>query len=144
MSAGGTIGIAKGSATVLGHLNFTRDVKKPVVHRLLDTADTGSILLIEDLPPKQHLQYAQTQGIPFHNQLNQAVYEVPIKSIKNGLKKAIRLGGFFGKHSSRQVKEGWRVYELKAGFDFSISGKLALVGIVGLATTEISFYNQNF
>jgi hypothetical protein len=156
----GDVGFAKGSGSVLGHIYFSRDVKKPSVSSSSLPESTMPSLqeypLLEMSPSESHIEYAKATGLKFElsesgNRRHPvaATFRVPRAALKKGLKKAMRIGLFFAKQaelsSSQQMHPSkWKIYELRTDFDMSIGGDLGLVSANGLFSTEICFYNQNF
>ncbi len=149
------IGVVKGTAGLIGHVYFSRDVAKPKVNpKPLYSAPLTSVTeipVIEGYESPKTVEYALANGIKFDREtqrnggaLDQIVYKVNRKKIREGLRKAGKIASFFGKHASEANRGKWKVYELRTGFDLSVSGKVGMVELGGQATTQINFYNQNF
>jgi len=164
VTAGGNIGLAAGSTQVLGHLYFSRDAKKPVVYPIPDLPKikkrTRPILIIEDHPAPSHLAFARRMGLAHHapsqnwgtrrnpgtqgHSGEQVVYEVGPEKMAEGLRKALKMGSFFAKQGATANQGQWKVYMMNVYFDLSITGNFVVAAAGGLASTGISFYNQNF
>jgi hypothetical protein len=110
----GSIGIAKEQGTILGQLYFSADVKKPTVH------PSPSPLAKED-------------GSEF----------------KKGLDRAFKIAAVFARGARKaearsKPSRHWKVYEMRAAFDISLTEKLGLAEVGGVGTAEVNFYNENF
>lgn len=117
-------GVVTDNRSLVAHLYFTRNVAKPVVNPRLTQDSGGSELALIH------------QG--------EEVTAITHKRFRKGLRRAMKMGGFFARHANRHPHAHWKVYELKTGFDLSLTGKTSLAGINGIGATEISFYNQRF
>jgi len=154
ISAKGNVGIAKGSAGIVGQIYFTRNVERPKVRpqSIDDDELDHPILMIERRPMMQHVLFAQQNQIPVklnsaseNNPIKEAVYQVDRKAFRKGLKKAANIGQFFAERASKNSQSsGWKIYELRTSFDASISGELDLVTLAGAVTAQIAFFNENF
>jgi len=158
VSVKGNIGVVKGSAGVVGQIYFTRHIEKPKVYPLpektmnLAMSEESPILIIERNPSQEHLKYATQNKLMLENNtsdenengLEEAVYRLERKKFRKGLQKAAKIGAYFAKRASLAKVKSWKIYELRTGFDASISGGLDLVTIVGSATAQISMFNENF
>jgi hypothetical protein len=117
-------GVVTDTNSMIGHLYFTRNVPKPVVNPK-PPRDGAS----EDLA----LISAGDQVTPLTH-----------KRFRKGLNRAFKMGAFFARYAARHPNARWKVYELRTGFDLSLTGRTGLAGINGLGATEINFYNQRF
>jgi hypothetical protein len=158
MSAKGDIGITKSSASLIGQVYFSRDVAKPKVNPKFALAafnyvgtgsEPGTINLIESTTaPKSelHQRFARANGFGMMVETtgNQVVYKVDRSRMRKGLQRAAQMGQFFGKHSATSSKGKWKVFEMRTAVDLSLTGKVGLTEVAGLATAEINFYNQSF
>jgi hypothetical protein len=123
ISAKGNVGVAKAAGTLTGHLYFSRDVTKPVVHP--KPSEGGATMnLISDAGP-------------------QNVIPIDRQAFRRGLRKALRIGRFFARHADK-ARGKWKIHELRTAFDLSFGGKTGVVTVGGVAATEISFYNLKF
>ncbi len=120
ITAKGNVGVAKAVGTLTGHLYFARDVSKPVVHP--KPTEGGEMLLVTN-----------------ENDFG----KIDRRAFRKGLRKALRIGRFFARHAD-QARGKWKIHELRTGFDLSLGGKTGIVTVGGVASTEISFYNENF
>jgi hypothetical protein len=118
-STEGNIGIAKSKASVTGHIYFATDVKKPVVN---PPNKPGTVVVLTS---------------------EKSVLKLDRGKFRKGLRKAMKISHFFARGAA-QGKGKWKVYELKTGFDLSVSGSVGLVTVGGTGTTEIAFYNRRF
>jgi hypothetical protein len=111
----GSIGIAKAQGTVIGQIYFSRGVKKPEVH------------------PSPLASVAKGETSVF----------------RKGLERAFKMAGIFARGARRSsastnASRHWKLYEMRASFDVSLTGTLGLAEVGGVGTSEISFYNQEF
>lgn len=145
VSAKGDIGVVKSTASLMGQVYFSRDVAKPKVHNLSAEVLPDTINVIEDASAaaETHARYASENAIATERVGNQIVYKVDRKKIRKGLARAAKMGILFGKHAG-SAKGHWKVFELRTALDLSITGKVGLTELSGLATSEINFYNQSF
>lgn len=145
-SASGNIGVAKSSATAIASVAFSRDVRDPAqpVARLV--SDSDPLLLIEQNPSESHLLYATNNLIPFSLEGNRsrAVYSIDRGNFRKGLRKAVKMANFFVAAGSKVGSRKWNLYQIKTGFEFSITGDIGLVKYSGVTTAEMAFYNMNF
>jgi hypothetical protein len=152
VTAKGDVGVAKGSTTVIGHLQFARDVKKPVVYPRFaaEASDESPLLVIESRPEAGHLDFARKAGVEVRTLAalgaspEQAIYRVDRSRFRRGLEKAMRMGAFFAKPAQASSKRKWKVHTLKAGLDISVVGDLGFAALGGVAATDFGFYNQRF
>jgi hypothetical protein len=145
-SAGAKLGIVKGSASLLAIVYFGRDVAKPKISPkdALRLAAPATIPLIVDQPSDSGLRFAAARGIGFERSGRDAVFAVDREQFRKGLRKAAKLGRFFAKRAKKAKGGSWRIYEMRTGFDMSVTGTVGLVDLGGLATSEINFYNMGF
>lgn len=120
-------GVVTSTQSLIGHLYFTRNVPKPVVNPKPPRDDEGG-----------------SEDLALIGAGGEEVTPLTHKRFRKGLRRAMKLGGFFARYASRHPDARWKVYELKTGFDLSLAGKTGLAGINGIGATEISFYNQKF
>jgi hypothetical protein len=155
MTARGNIGLVRGGAGIVGQLFFSRNVKRPTVRpQSFDDEESSDhrMLIIERKPIMRHLLFARQNHIPVQiNSLNEkspleeAVYQIDRKVFRKGLKKAAKISQFFAERAATtNQSSGWKVYELRTGFDLSISGMLDLVTLAGAVSAEIFSFNENF
>ena len=123
----GKIGIAQGSATLTGHLNFSSDTKKPIVYPRKDADSSAPVLLLGN----------------GNGSDSEPVYSVNAGQVRKGLVKAMNIGKFFARTGPKR-DAGWKIYLMKAGFDMSLSGDSFLSGLTATGTSELTFYNQKF
>lgn len=151
ISAKGTIGVVKGSAGVVGQIYFTRDVKRPTKNlpqpKFADSNEP--VIIIERNPPANHILFAEARGSHFElnettDHIKEAVYKVNRKNFRKGLKKAAKISKFFIDRAAKQKGPGWKIFELRTGFDASISGELDMAVIQGAVTAQVNFFNQKF
>lgn len=156
-TASGNIGIVKSSASVLGQIYFSRDVKKPLPRPVKEIGQAiasdlpDSILLIETKPTTEHLKFAGESLSSYESitddqgdQLDQVAYKIDRAKFREGLRKALVMSGSFTQRASTRSVRRWKPWELRTSFDMSITGSLAFATIGGLGTAEIQFYNQSF
>ncbi|MGZ3742984.1 MAG: hypothetical protein ACXWRA_03905 [Pseudobdellovibrionaceae bacterium] len=150
-TAGGNIGVIKGSAGAWAHLNFSRDVSAPIVNppKVLVqnlAEDNTPLYVIEANAPQAHIEYAKLNQIPFEMTANkgEVSYQVDRKAFREGLTKAAHIGIFFADKGVKVVSESWKLWQLRTGFDMSLTGKVALVTFGGTVSSDITFYNKNF
>ncbi|MBI3543661.1 MAG: hypothetical protein HY075_10355 [Deltaproteobacteria bacterium] len=141
-SAKGDVGIVKATASMMGQIYFARDVKKPLVNP--PRPASGYVNLIEDCVSQRHLQFASDNGIAADSSFDQVVYKIDRARFRNGVAKALGMGGFFARRASNATSKHWKIFEMRPAFDLSLTGSLGVVTVGGLASVEICFYNQNF
>jgi len=157
LTAGGNIGLARGAGSVVGHLNFSKDIQRPMIHRpYLITAAApvnapSSVRMVEQNPTESHLDFADVSHIP--NRVvflrsgrpeKQAIYQIQSERFQKGLVKAFKIASSFAKPASKLTSSKWKVYEMRTGFELSIAGDVGLVNLNGVAVVEASLYNERF
>ncbi len=154
MSANGTIGVAKGNVGVFGHMNFINNTPVPKVFPVapkvanleVEEQDLPPLIVIEKYPSEQHLQFSDLNLIAYSlsKDKKEAHFKVDRKAFRKGLMRAVQMGQFFAKVGQSKDPRKWKVFQLKTGFDLSLSGILDLVTIGGTAGAEMAFFNMNF
>jgi hypothetical protein len=155
ITAKGNLGAVKGSASVFGHLLFSNPVKAPKTYppapkaKLLameeEVDQLAPLYIIEGNAPESHIQYANTNMIPYKIEDNKDGYfKVDRKAFRKGLMKAVKIGQWFAKKGEKAESRKWKLYQLKSSFELSISGNIELVSIGGSVGAEMSFYNMKF
>jgi hypothetical protein len=149
LNAGKDFGFGKGSATIIGHINFSRDVKKPVVYPAHPAPTTGSYWMIERASSPQlaqHLAFASAASIPSQSSSSEVTFLVDRARFRKGLSRAMKMGGFFAERAAKANSNSaqWKIFEMKVGFDLSVTGGSVLNKNKLQATTEMAFYNQKF
>ncbi|MEO5968622.1 MAG: hypothetical protein ABIQ95_01740 [Bdellovibrionia bacterium] len=157
----GTIGLAKGSAIVIGNIFFSRDISKPVAHPQIRAPMIGSedqsMLIIESFEnatenaTRSHLHFAKQIGLPYSistpsraNTYKQVAYQVGLNKVMKGVKKTLKIGRFFAKQGAKANSGKWKIHNLFVDFDLSITGNFAVVSAGGVASAQVNFYNKNF
>lgn len=126
VSEKGDFAIGKATVSLLGHINLSRVPKK-------------NLLLQTNLLPPQPVRILDEPG-------KDAGLVEPEK-FQAGLKKALNIGHSFAaiaKKRSEKADAKWNIYEMKVGFDSTLSWKVGLVETGRLATAEINYLNLNF
>jgi hypothetical protein len=155
VSVKGNIGVVKGAAGVVGQIYFTREVTRPKVRPpAVKTASLSveePLYIIDRNPNQETLDFAvrnnsflELNAAKDENGFEEALYKLDRKVFRKGILKAAKIGKFFAKRASKVKAKNWKVYELRTGFDASISAGLDLVTLAGTATAQISLFNQNF
>lgn len=121
----GSIGIAEGSVSLIGNLNFSADVKKPVVY------------------PSRNLSAKEVQAITFIPKGTFDGYPIDPEQLRKGLTKAINIGNFFARGTDTGGDK-WKIYIMKAQFDMTLAGDSFLAGLIANGTSDLTFYNQKF
>ncbi|MEO5968369.1 MAG: hypothetical protein ABIQ95_00455, partial [Bdellovibrionia bacterium] len=153
--AGGRIGMVRGTTSGIGHLYFMREVSKPIVRPRGSNIENSNpdqpILIIEEEPAQSHLDFAQQMNLPFttstitlNNSARQVAYQVGRDKILKGVKKAMKIGGFFAKQGAKANHGKWKIHTFYVAFDLSVGGNFGVVTAGGLAATQVYFYNKNF
>lgn len=152
MSVGGKIGISKTQASALGHVTFSRDMSapKPAPAELLGP-ETSDLLLVDQDPRQETIDFAVKQGISlagvFRDDSGKAVealYRIDRNKFRGGLAKAFRIGRFFARQSGSGDSKSWQLFQVKTGFDLSITGALGVLKLGSLGAAEITFMNTKF
>jgi hypothetical protein len=148
MSMSGDLGFASGSGSLIGHINFSRDTKKPVVYPVQPT-HPGAYLLIEKATAaqlSQHLAFAHSHGIPVKTAPSDLAFMIDRARFRKGLSHAMKMGSFFAEHAGKANSSSpqWKIFDLRLGLDLSLTGGLTLGTNKLQATTEMGFYNQSF
>lgn len=145
-SASGDVGVAKSSASSVISLSFSQDVRDPAKAAVRFVSHSSPLLLIEEKPSESHLQFAANNFIPVTLEANRAhaVYSVDRENFRKGLRKAVKMSNFFISAGKKARSEKWRLYQMKTGLEFSITGSVGLAKYSGVSTAEIAFYNMNF
>lgn len=147
-TASGNVGIAKSSASAIASVSFATDVKAPVVRsKPMDaSAAISPLLLVENKPSDRHIQFATNNAIPFSLEKNnaRAVFTIDNGKFKNGLKKAVKMASLFVKAGKSASSAKWKLYQIKTGFDLSITGDVGLAKYGGVTSAELAFYNIEF
>ncbi|MBI3556953.1 MAG: hypothetical protein HY074_11875 [Deltaproteobacteria bacterium] len=141
-TATGTIGIVKGTGSVLGQIYFAQNVKKPVVHPRESVDDYVNVIEAEH--SKAHMNFAEANGIAFDSSADEVVYKVERAKFRKGIERALKMGSFFAARASQKPGRRWKVFEMRPAFDLSLTGALGLVTVGGLASVELDYYNENF
>lgn len=155
VTVAGTIGVAKGSAQVLGCIYFSKAVPKPTVYpsNALEIAQGNppvqpakdEILLLDGDVPASHLAYAKASNTRYRmDSPVDAVFPIALQRVRQGLKDALKMGHLMGVQGKRSAPGKWNLYEIRPEFDLSIGGSLKLVTVTGVALIEIDIYNENF
>jgi hypothetical protein len=149
LNAGKDFGFGKGSATIIGHINFSRDMKKPVVYPTHPAPATGSYLMIEKTNSPQlaqHLAFASMASIPSQSSPSDVTFSVDRARFRKGLSRAMKMGNFFAERTAKTNSSSaqWKIFEMKVGFDLSVTGGSVLNKNKLQATSEMAFYNQKF
>ncbi|MGZ3769445.1 MAG: hypothetical protein ACXVCP_13050 [Bdellovibrio sp.] len=144
-TAAGNVGIAKSSASALAGIVLNADVNDPA-RSFVSSKHDGDILLIEKNPSEEHLQFASNNLVPVSVESNKAkaVYKLNRENLKKGLRKAVKMGNFFISAGQKANSKKWKLYQMKLGVEFSITGSVALVKYSGTSTAEFGFYNMKF
>jgi hypothetical protein len=149
----GTVGIAKVTTSALGYVYFSRDVAKPVVNPApsarplpVELAESSAELEVIDAAEPQLARLSLREARKDTPPPGEMTFKIKREDFRKGLKKALKMGHFFGRSAEKAPKANgsWKVYELRAAFDLSLSGKTALANVQGLGSTEINFYNEGF
>lgn len=154
-TAGGNIGIIKGSAGAWAHLNFSRDVAPPKVNspkmkifasNFQTKIDPSPLYVIEANPPQTHMEFAKLNQIPYETSSNKqnVTYHVDREAFRNGLTQAANIGMFFADNGIKVVSSQWKLWQLRTAFEMSLTGNLALITLGGTISSDITFYNKNF
>ena len=157
MTAHGDFGAVRGMAGVMGHLFFMRDNTRPPIYpttpkilskKLPEMDPTKDFVMIERNPSWKHLAYAKLTGIKhevqIENGVKTAVYRTPRERFRKGLRKVAKIGKFFSKIGAKPHQEGWKVYELRMGFELSIGAEFGIAGVAVTPTVEALYWNKNF
>jgi hypothetical protein len=148
VTVGGNIGIAKGSAQVIGQLYFNRAVRKPPINPAFAAALAAApqeLSIVEGNAPARHIEFAKAAHLDVQTtSAKEAIYIVPVQKIQDGLKKAFKISHFFTKQAKVSKPGKWNVFELKTGFDFTLAGSVGLATVTGTVTTEVFSYNEAF
>ncbi len=131
-----SIGAAKSVYSTYGHIYFSRsDRTNGFGHGVKELPASGdeSTFSILDAP----------NGDSFHV-TSQNEYKVKRENFRKGLIRAIRLGALISKSAEKTSKRKWKIKEIKAGFDLTLTGSSKEARLAGIGTSEISFANQKF
>lgn len=145
-SASGNVGIAKSSAAAVASIAFSADASDPAKAVVKLASDTNPVLLIEKNPSEKHLQFAANNLIPYSLEANKtrAVYSLDRNNFRKGLRKAVKMANFFVTAGNNAGSKKWKLYQMKTGFEFSLTGTVGLVKYSGSSSAEMAFYNMNF
>lgn len=149
ISAKGDVGVVKGAATLLGHVNFSRAPgKKPVV---TGKAVADLIRVIEGSPAPSHLKHASQLGVAYEtlgvgalDSPAEVVYRLSRERFRDGLLQAKKIATFFAETGKVAESIHWKLHQMKVGLDLSVGGDVGMVGLSGLASTEVTMTNKNF
>lgn len=155
ISAKGEFGISKVGSTAIAHLNFTRDISRPIVYPVQTMSVIGDeeLPLLESKPKEDSLIFARQLGVrtevlspsTLSWGVPQVLYRVPRARFRKGLSRALAMGRHLAQATQvLSSRSTWKIYELKAGVDLSMTGALGLATVGGVAMGEISFWNEEF
>ncbi|HEY8280365.1 MAG TPA: hypothetical protein VIH99_12125 [Bdellovibrionota bacterium] len=142
VSVSGTIGVAKGTASALAYIYFSRVEKKPTASVAVD--DSLPLYMVDADPSEQRLQFAQAHGNLVAGGGKEAIYRLDRAKFRAGMTKAMSMGRFFAQRARKQETAKWKLKTVKGNFDLSITGSVGVVTVGGLASAEIEFENKNF
>lgn len=146
LSIDGDFGVVKGNAQIIGHIYF----KKSQLQNPTPLSENPSPLYLmvgSDAMPS-HTYSNQTLMNQFDingdGLIDESIYKLDRKVFRSGIKKAVKIGQFFGKYAQKVSNEKWKIQKLKTAFDLSVGAGFGLVTISGMVVSEIEFQNKNY
>jgi hypothetical protein len=149
-SVSGAVGLAKGTASAMVHIYFSRVAKKLGLAAQTAAEQDMPLYLVEEDPAEANLAFAKSSDRLLELSAKRggdgrsALYRLDREKFRKGIAKAIWVGKFFGRRAEKHQKSAWKLKQIKSSFDVSISGTVGLATISGMATAEIAFENKNF
>ena len=110
------------------------------------SANDDGVQIFVSTKKKEKIAYALANHLNFRPTMalqsdDGQVYKISHDKLQAGLKRAIAMSGFFTSHASA-LGSSWKIKELEAEFDLSLSGDFGFATIGGGGEVELEFENR--
>lgn len=139
VTAGGEIGVAQTSASVMGSITFEKEGEEEKPEGGSSSPSADSIALIGSEADPEKASYAARNGVEIESFWDGIVYRVKRSNFRRGLVRAIGMGEFFARNASHVESERWKVSEIEAEFQMSVGGTLGVVTVDASGLVVLGF-----
>jgi hypothetical protein len=124
ITAGGDVGVVQATGGDIGRILFKRDL----------TVNQTPSGLASPAPVAEQLNIVSTDKTD-----GETVVRVDSRKFKNGLKKAIKMASYFAQRANKKTNSKYKLNQIEAEFDTSLSGDLKLATVNGLGQFVLDF-----
>lgn len=141
VGAAGDIGVARVAGVANGKVIFRRDAPIAVAETVrLPIEDGGLVSLVGRESGTEPLDFAVANSVAFDRRADGTVaYQMGANGLSRGLEKALRMAEYFAREARRADTKNWKLTQVEAEFDSSVTGDLRIATIGGQGQIVLDF-----